>query len=413
MKKRADSPELEDASRRRLLTYGLLLGLGVPLVPRAHEAGGFEAFKQQHLQAFNQYETALREAFAEYQRLHEAAFADYRQRLTTKWDDPEVTEPKQWAEYTDDLESQRVVDFDKNEIRLTTRTDKPKPQSLEAIKQQLAEVLAEDEQTANARDPVTQQVERQLLEKAEVPVEKDEPPAKKPVLSELFDKPQPSEQDVAKKTEELIKDAKREQVTAKKSDDEGGWAERVTVSLPADRPLRKAKEYLDEVKKRARQNQIGQDLILAIMHTESAFNPRARSHVPAYGLMQIVPRSAGMDASQAIYGKARVLSPSYLYNAEKNIHVGATYLNILYYRYLRAIENPESRIYCAISAYNTGAGNVAKTFTNTTSVSRAARTINRQQPKQVYQYLVENLPYEETQHYLQRVVRRMNTYRDI
>ena len=82
--------------------------------------------------------------------------------------------------------------------------------------------------------------------------------------------------------------------------------------------------------------------------------------MPAYGLMQIVPESAGKDATQQLFGQPKLLAPSYLYNSDNNIQVGTTYLNILYYRYLRKIENPTSRLYCTIAAYNTGAGNVAK-----------------------------------------------------
>jgi membrane-bound lytic murein transglycosylase C len=40
------------------------------------------------------------------------------------------------------------------------------------------------------------------------------------------------------------------------------------------------------------------------------------------------------------------------------------------------IKYPKSKIYCAISAYNTGAGNVAKTFTGKRSVKQTMPQIN-------------------------------------
>jgi len=185
------------------------------------------------------------------------------------------------------------------------------------------------------------------------------------------------------------------------------------VSLPAGGMQRKAMEYRPYVKSYANERGLNEALVFAVMHTESAFNPMARSHVPAYGLMQIVPQSAGRDAAELLFGRQVLLSPSYLYSEQNNINVGTAYLYILYNRYLREITDPTSRMYCAIAAYNTGAGNVARAFTGTTSVSRAAQTINRMSPQQVYTHLVQRLPHQETRDYLQRVTSRMTMYQSM
>ncbi len=44
-------------------------------------------------------------------------------------------------------------------------------------------------------------------------------------------------------------------------------------------------------------------LVMSVIYNESRFNPLAKSYVPAYGLMQIVPKSAGVDAIQFLEGK--------------------------------------------------------------------------------------------------------------
>ncbi len=414
IKQRNRATHAVDWERRQLLTWSMLAGFGVPLLARAQSpVDEFKAFQQQHLQSFDRYQQALLDAFAEYKQLHTAAYADYRKRLSTHWDDPAMTDQKKWVEYNETFDEQRTVDYERNEIRLTKRMPAGQQRSDEQIRTELKQLLAEDELTANQRDPVTQAVEKGLANTVDVPVATPTPAPAKPVLSELFDQPKPTPKQVKTKADELLETAKHETVNVKRDDPAGGWADRVTIALPTDRPVRKAQEYRSTVTKRARETNIGYDLIFAIMHTESSFNPRAQSNIPAYGLMQIVPRSAGMDASQAIFGKARVLSPSYLYDADNNIHVGATYLKILYYRYLRAVQDTESRMYCAIAAYNTGAGNVAKTFTNGTSVSKAANVINRLKPEQVYEQLTNKLPYEETRRYLPKVVKRIAAYRDV
>lgn len=151
-------------------------------------------------------------------------------------------------------------------------------------------------------------------------------------------------------------------------------------------------------------------LVYAVMETESHFNPRARSAVPAFGLMQLVPRSGAMDSYRHVYGEKVLLGPDYLYEADQNVELGAGYLNLLNTRYLRAVTNDQSREYCIIAAYNTGAGNVAKSFTGKTNVRKAAPMINALTPQEVYDHLVANLPYEETRHYLHKVTTAKKKY---
>lgn len=184
----------------------------------------------------------------------------------------------------------------------------------------------------------------------------------------------------------------------------------VSGSVPSSLPT-PAKTYAPSVYKNAEKTKMDDALVWAIIETESSFNPMAKSGIPAYGLMQIVPNSAGQDATEQLFGKAKILSPSYLYNSDNNIEIGSTYLNILYYRYLKGIKNPVSRMYCAIAAYNTGAGNVAKAFTGKRRISPALEKINKMSPQQVYNHLVSNLPYEETRRYVQKVNKRMPKYR--
>jgi membrane-bound lytic murein transglycosylase C len=150
--------------------------------------------------------------------------------------------------------------------------------------------------------------------------------------------------------------------------------------------------------------------MMAIIHTESHFNPLARSHIPAFGLMQIVPSTAGRDATRKLYKKPSLLSAQYLYNPRKNIEVGAAYLNVLYYDYLKDIKNPESRLYYTIAAYNAGASSVARAFIGKASFTDAVDTINRMTPEQVLERLVKKAPHKETRQYVEKVLKRRAYY---
>ena len=174
-----------------------------------------------------------------------------------------------------------------------------------------------------------------------------------------------------------------------------------------------ANRYQEQVMRESKKRNLPPSLVYAIMETESHFNPRARSHVPAFGLMQLVPSSGGLDAYHYVYGEKLVLGPDYYFNPNQNVELGAAYLDLLLNRYLRRIEDEESRLYCAIAAYNTGAGNVARSFTGKTSVRLAAQIINELSPKDVFDHLITKLPYQETRNYLKKVSAARERYRDL
>ncbi|MDR2883517.1 MAG: transglycosylase SLT domain-containing protein [Deferribacteraceae bacterium] len=150
------------------------------------------------------------------------------------------------------------------------------------------------------------------------------------------------------------------------------------------------------------------DIVRAIAHVESGFNPTARSGASAYGLMQVVPSSAGLEISKVLYGKPVVLSPSYLFDADRNVEAGIIYLSILYNKYFSEINDPVSRIYCVIAAYNGGASTVARAFVGSRNVAKAIEKINKMTSEEVCNRLITKLPYKETRQYLERVLAAMN-----
>ena len=153
-------------------------------------------------------------------------------------------------------------------------------------------------------------------------------------------------------------------------------------------------------------------LIMAIIHTESMFNPYARSETPAYGLMQLVPHTAGREAYRKVYGRRGNLTSQYLFDPANNIELGVAYVSILKNRYMKSIVDPASRTYCAVAAYNAGASNVGKAFISKKSIRRAIPAINRLTPAQVYDQLVAALPMKESRDYVRKVMDRLDIYRD-
>jgi membrane-bound lytic murein transglycosylase C len=150
---------------------------------------------------------------------------------------------------------------------------------------------------------------------------------------------------------------------------------------------------------------IKKDLIYSIIKTESDFNDKAINSVPAVGLMQIVPRTAGNDSYRRLYNRNIIPSINYLFNIENNIKHGIHYLSILDKIYLKDIKNYKKRELCMIASYNGGVGNLLRTFDNNKSI--AINKINKYSYNKLYKYLIKNLPYKETRNYLYKVNRNL------
>jgi len=182
----------------------------------------------------------------------------------------------------------------------------------------------------------------------------------------------------------------------------------VTFNLAKNSENIRAKRYLPYVRRESKTFHISRSLILGIIKTESDFNPYAVSYVPAFGLMQIVPTTAGVEGYERAYGYKHIPSREFLFVPKNNIKIGTAYLNILFYRYLKNIKNPVSKEYCAIAAYNSGIGNVLRVFS--IRRDRAYYVINSLTPREVYKRLTMRLPTDEGRRYLPKVLKHKKMF---
>ena len=391
----------------------------------------FEKFKQQELNSFEDYKTKLMAEFEEFKLISQTETRNYQKKIGQVWDKPEISTRKVWIEYSSNLKEKNKVNFEKQTISISHTTDNGE-KDIPKLRTSLKKLITKNKQEAFKDDALSQAIEKKSIQKISLLETAEVKPT--PILIPHISGQQAlSDKEIDDIVDRMIKQSKKKESINKKGQ------KVVTVEVPmnvidkklteketAQKPKskkpklmadlrvnklpRQAKILQKDVAKFAKKSKVEEALVYAIIETESAFNPMAKSPVPAYGLMQIVPSSAGQDATQQLFGKAKILSPSYLYSSDKNIEVGATYLNILFYRYLKGIKNKESRLLCTIAAYNTGAGNVAKAFTGKRRLKAALAKINALSPQQVFDHLVENLPYDETRKYLKKVTTRLPKY---
>lgn len=108
----------------------------------------------------------------------------------------------------------------------------------------------------------------------------------------------------------------------------------------------------------AKDHSLDPAFVKAVVHVESAFNPRARSQKGAMGLMQLMP------------GTARRFGVSNAYQPEQNVRAGTKYLKWLLDRY-----SGNERL--AAAAYNAGEGAVDQYGGNVPPYSETVAYVRR------------------------------------
>jgi len=370
--------------------------LGLLFLPFVLSAGSFEDFKNTQDNSYKQeklkfidFKKQEDKAFKTHLQKEKEAISAYRKKVKALWPESDLEEAKKLTTYSKDLHTKKMIDFKNNQITISKIKTNQKISKEELLKQ-LNKTLKLNNTQAFKENKLEQSIN--TLSKNSKYI-KDSKLDKAPLLQVG--------------TRPLEVKAKEVKMKVK------GNVYEITYQLPKNSTYKRSYNYLIAAKSNAKRFNLKAETLLAIMHSESSFNPMARSHIPAYGLMQIVPRSAGIDSYKFLYKKRRLLSASYLYNTKQNIEIGSAYFHILYYKYLSSIKNPQSRLYCSIAGYNTGSGNVAWAFVRSYNVKKAAKIINKMTPSQVYNHLQKNLKYDEPKHYLKRVSERSIKYKEL
>lgn len=385
----------------RILLTGLIIASFTPQYVGAQD--DFEAWQKQDQASFEQYSAAQTKAYEDFMKADQKAFNQFKKDIEAKWNDFMESDKNTWVEYSPDKTTRTAVDFDKGVAKvevLVTQTEAKNPKLVESkVSEAVATLVTEKGTTKDYTSPV----------------EKPKPLATKPVLQNQVKTAQGqtvTPQNAKTFAAEVVKAAPPKQEPVVGKDKEKRVKVTVTFPLAPDHFKTRAKELSGTVTKYADKYDLSPELVYAVIHTESAFNPKATSHIPAYGLMQIVPKFAGRDAHLLIYNKDGIPQPNFLYEGQNNIMMGAAYLHILETRYWKEVKDPKVRELCVIASYNTGAGNVAKAFSGTTSPKKAIPKINSMSYDQAYRMMKSKLPYKETQDYIERVSGRLPLYKN-
>ncbi|TYP74147.1 lytic transglycosylase domain-containing protein [Paenibacillus methanolicus] len=148
--------------------------------------------------------------------------------------------------------------------------------------------------------------------------------------------------------------------------------------------------YEADIRVSAKNYGLEPQLIAAIARVETNYSPGKVSRKGAVGIMQIMPDTAKWIVERG--GFNGVTLDNLSARADIGIEIGSWYLQSLHKQF-------DDNRYAAIAAYNAGPGTVKRWLSEGTWDGR--------------EETLDNIPYGETRHYVQRVIYYYNKYRKL
>jgi membrane-bound lytic murein transglycosylase C len=259
-------------------------------------------------------------------------WSDLRKHAEHNWNAFVQSSQKEWVDYDYAMETRSRVDFENGRIEIETVLPDDKTATIEKAEKKilagtqnvLAKTITSDQavlknqiQTKNGQLVTTENVAIFFSKEVLPRITKDSKPY-------------------------ITKDGSRKTRYA------------VSIDMVPEHIDIRARQYLPVVVANANRFDLDPRLVMAIIHTESYFNPLAISSSGAVGLMQIIPKHAGREAYRYLYGQDWTIRADYLYSPGINIELGTAYLYLLMNRYFAHVNDPVKRRFISICAYNWG-----------------------------------------------------------
>jgi membrane-bound lytic murein transglycosylase C len=319
-----------------------------------------------------------------------ALYAELDQRVNKRWGkgNSELPEKKKYVKYTNDYQARTIVDFEKGTVRVETLTTE---QPLDTLKQAVTTTLL------TTADPT-----KTDIFSSDAP-DTEGVPFLYPQVMDHDGKLVQYRWRAERYSDYLVSNK------LKKSSTNGKSVYAVEFNLVPQHEHLRQEKYSQYVIAAAKRYNLSPALIYGIIETESSFNPYAVSPANAYGLMQVVPATAGRDVYNLVKKKSGEPTKEVLFVPQNNIDIGSAYLHLLQTRYLVKVTNKLSQEYSMISAYNGGTGNVLKTF-DPNDRTRAMNKINQTSTSNVYKKLRYDHPRSESKMYLEKVTKAKKNY---
>ena len=174
---------------------------------------------------------------------------------------------------------------------------------------------------------------------------------------------------------------------------------------------REASRWVPVVWGVTRNSPIDPALVLAVMHTESSFDPMARSRAGACGLMQLIPDAGARTALAYLTGRQCTIPKAALFRPRLNILLGVAYLEWLWTRKFSRFPPDICRTLLCVAAYNAGPNRISRWLTDLAFAEGAALAAKRPVTESLMDTLSITLPWRETRYFVRSVAGRWPCYR--
>ena len=402
--------------------------------------------QQQDINQWKQERDAELDAYKARVEKERKEWAEYVKGVRQKWGEFSDTTPKIWSNYGNDLNSLGRVDFENNKVEIAALVEGDDPVVAEKlIEKQLEILLNEKEEGTNnkfmegqiAFEKTNEENKKNLMElekkfeRQRAEIEKKNLENKltlekrKKELEKLAEEKAKQEKKIIKTVDssnrkDFVKEKVKHQVKKEVVVGEDGKARTkysVSLEMVPNSIQKRAENYVEMIRAYSEKNDIEAPLVMALIHTESAFNPKAFSRRPdgtpmACGLMQIIPSQAGRDAHKALFGTDKIVESEYLFDPENNLRMGTWYIKWLskwWNNYEKKnFKRTSSKLkneYFAISSYNQGMGTILN------KAYKTHKLIDKSE-QETYTILTteRNIP-KEGRDYLERVTKRKELYK--
>ena len=367
----------------------IVLAIVVSLVLIASSQDSFEDYMAEQNQQQSDYGNQQNKAYQNYHQEQDSLFIQYKEQIEKLWNEFKESTPKKWITYNENFTGRSEVSFEEGDITVdaVVDSDADQDEAKEIIKKQLISIMEEKDSTEK---PI-------LADQVKNPIDPEK------VLSA---------DNIEKLAEKIVDNAKKTTITG--SDDQTRVKFSISLELIPDHVRKRAEKYTPIIEDYCQEYKVDASLALAIAHTESYFNPKAYNrHGNAYGMMQIVPKYAGLTMNNFLFKKNSKPSSRDLFNPDINLHMGIAYLRWLADNKWNRVKNHTNQMYCMICSYNGGPGTIYKAMTGRMnnigdkSWNKMFDDLSTMDNKKLFQKLRKDVPYEETRNYIKKVVEKM------
>lgn len=375
----------------------LIIILTICITINIFSQSSFEDFKKSEETSRQAYMQEQALAQANYYNQQDSLFMQYKEEIERLWNEFKESTPEEWVSYNSDFSGRSQVNFEANSIEV------------EAVVKETENSQQEQNQEEKAKEIIKKQVISILTEKDKI--------TNKPILKDQVITSQKkliTEDKVEEIADKVVENSKK--IPFKNKEGKKMIRYQINLSLVPNHLKVRIEGYKPTIERLCKKYDVDKSLALAIIHSESYFNPKAYNrHGNAYGMMQIVPKYAGLTMNNYIFKKNQPPTSQQLFDPDINLEMGIGYLRWLADNKWEKVTNRINQMYCIICSYNGGPGSVYKAMTG-----RMTKIGDKWEPmfvdlstmsnKELFNKLKRDIPYAETRKYIVAVTEKMNKF---